>query len=154
MAKKTKFKEENKNNPTPNTDIVDISVASANTIESGGADIVNNTVAPLGVTGVPSSINTENEQFTILKYNILNSDDYVRFIEFADKYNLFNKCDLSNLNKSDLICLIGFVIDKLYKKENELNKLQNEIKIKNQSSFDAPIRYDDLMGNLNTYKTW
>jgi hypothetical protein len=106
------------------------------------------------VTSEAPSKSNELEQFTVLKDTIIKTDDYIKFIELANKYNLFNKVDLNNLHKQDLICLLGSVINELYQTKDNLTTMRQEEARKKQSSFDKPVSYSDLMGTLGNYKSW
>lgn len=158
MAKRTKFKNDNvttddskgidASGKTP-----DASILPTNIDISAEAAIVPDII--------PDVI-SEFEQGKIIELNIIHKDDYVKFIELAIKYNLFNNIeDLNCLHKSDLCALIGFIINTLYTKEielelnkSELIKIKNEESAQKQTSFDKPISYSDLFGDLNTYKSW
>lgn len=156
MAKKTKFKNDQ-------STISDTASSVTSETTSDAFPIINNdnTNTILGDANSVSGVNLEDDQFAILKYNIINKDDYVRFIELANVYNLFNGCSLNTLHKMDLICLIGTIIDKLYQKEREFsskttelnNKIQ-ELTKKPETSFDKAISYNELLGTLGNYKSW
>lgn len=167
MAKKTKF-EDAKNNV--NTNVVNgsdptIATTAPVTLPS---EVCNNTNTQPDVILNQPSVTDELEKFTILENNIVSPDDYVKFTELANVYNLFNKIELQKLNKDDLICLIGSVIDRLYKSEQQHKEntqaLQDEIKClnvrvqdsrqKTGMSVDTTQSYTDLMSDLGTYKSW
>lgn len=163
MAKKTKFK----NDKADTSDGVVTSTATTHQ-DALQSTICNNTNATNDDTGDTSTLTPEDEQFTVVMNNIVSTDDYIKFIELANKYNLFNGYTLDLLCKQDLICLIGSVINRMYGKEIELNSTVSTLKIEisnlNQkiiqlskqpeTSFDKSMSYSDLMGSLETYKSW
>lgn len=152
MAKRTKLTTvENKNSDVLNSTSLDVSGTTSSTLST----ITNNNTNIKNECNLDKpSIPVELEKFTILKDNIIKGDDYIKFTELASKYILFNKIDLNMLCKSDLICLIGSVINELYITKNTLTNMQHEQALKKQTSFDKPISYSDLLGNLSEYKSW
>jgi hypothetical protein len=158
MAKRTKFKQ-SETTAEAVQDATAITTTPDDTGVSSGkfAPLTNNNTNTNNDVATPiSNVIAEDDQFTLLKYNIVNSNDYAKFIELAKEYNLFNNIDLTNLHKLDLICLIGLIINALYTKNNELITLNREIQAKRNSSFsdtDAN-NYKDLMGTLGVYKSW
>jgi hypothetical protein len=154
MAKRTKIKEELNKTTNDVDDTTNTSTLSPITSEQQTNSLNNTKIDDSSETPSIASISDELEQFTIIKNNIVKMDDYIKFTELAVKYNLFNNIDLSKLNKQDLITLIGFIIDKLYIKIDELNKMKQDELQRRQSSFDKPVSYNDLLGDFNTYKSW
>ena len=167
MAKKTKFNDTQKD---VNTNVVNgsdpaITTTLPDTLQS---EVCNNTNVTSDVISHLPDVIDELEKFTILENNIVQPDDYVKFTELANVYNLFNKTELQKLNKDDLICLIGSVIDRLYKSEQHhkeiTQKYQDEImslnvrvqdsRKNNGMSVDTTQSYTDLMSDLGTYKSW
>lgn len=165
MAKRTKFKNDNTN--TINNDMSNESGDGSNTLDVLTNKDINTVTSDVSHVKPDSSIlyektDEEFEQGKILELNLIHKDDYVKFIELAIKYNLFNKVeDIVRLHKNDLCALIGFVINALYAKEIELEQHKAELmRLKaeqvniRETSFDKPMNYSDLFGNLNTYKSW
>jgi len=170
MAKKTKFKEA-KDNANSNTTTGNDPVVTTTPLVTLPSELCNNTNVTKDVTSNHPDVIDELEKFTILENNIVQPDDYVKFTELANVYNLFNKTELQQLNKDDLICLIGSVIDRLYKSEQhhkeitqslrdeimslntKISEIEN-VKKDNPMSINHTESYADLMGNLGVYKSW
>lgn len=148
MAKRTKIAIENKTVETTN----DVVLETPSTTLGENVSVINNNTNTKNEC--TSEAPDELEQFTIVKNNIVKSDDYIKFIELASKYNLFNKIELSMLCKADLISLIGAVVTELYLAKDALHKMMVEDANRKQTSFDKPVSYTDLMGTLGNYKSW
>lgn len=166
MAKKTKFK--NDNEATNEGAATSTATTPQDVLQSTVCNNNNNT--DIKASGDASTLNPEDEQFSIVMNNIVSSDDYIKFTELANMYNLFNGYTLDLLCKQDLICLIGSVINRLYISEltskrvisecqDEILKLNTKVQhLENQkpeNSFnDKSMSYSDLMGTLGEYKSW
>jgi hypothetical protein len=162
MAKRNKFNNDNDISSTTATNKLEMPQDASQPI------ICNNTNDKINDVLGDSITNVEYGQFFVVENNIVTTDNYVKFIELAKVYNLFNNINLSDLNKEDLICLIGMIIDKMYTKEQALNSsitglheeiMELNIKIqelskKPETSFDKKVDYSDLLGTLGSYKSW
>lgn len=152
MAKRTKI---NANlNATADTAATTVPVTSGATSSTSEVTTNSSISAKNEVTHDVPSKSSEYERFTILKDNIIKQDDYIKFIELANKYITPNVTDLNNLHKQDLICLIGYTLDKFYLKSEAYNKLVAENNAKNRSSFDCNPNYSGLLDNVGMYKGW
>ena len=147
MAKRTKIKAAEAVVITNTPVIPTTTVATPEVVVNSSNKVETN------VTCEAPSKSSELEQFTVIKDNIIKADDYIKFTELAVKYNLFNKLDLNNLCKQDLVCLIGFGINGIYQLRDELNKIKQEEMKKKQTSFDKPVNYSDLL-TVGEYKSW
>ena len=160
MAKRTNFHNKNKDVVNDNNIASD---TSSNVLDVTEPIVNNNLNGINDDKGEGSSNKIDNNQekpmFEILNYNIVNKDKYVYLIELAKTYNIFNNIDLTSLNKTDLICLLGYFVDKLYNKDQELLNKQQELsqhinKQQNQGMSINNVSYSDVLNNLNMYKSW
>ena len=145
---------EAKLNATANTTVENVSETLGTTSSTPEVTTNSNTNTTIEVIHDAPSKSSEYEQFTILKDNIIKQDDYIKFIELASKYITNNVSDLNNLHKQDLICLIGYTLDKFYLKSNEYNKLVAENNANKRTSFDNNPNYSGLLDNVGLYKAW